>query len=174
MGDPERLAARPTSNADDDFCAFYRDFVPKLVGFLRLQGAQLAEAADIAQDTMVQAHQRWETINHPAAWARTVASRALTRRIATVREDPSETISEGALLLTPSTNISEWEARHDILRAFDQLPPRQRQVMAWTLQGYTPAEIADELKIKPEAVRASLMKARRAISEHLALLEDSQ
>jgi DNA-directed RNA polymerase specialized sigma24 family protein len=40
--------------------------------------------------------------------------------------------------------------------------------MAWSLDGYTPAEIATELQITAEAVRASLMKARRALAEYLS------
>ncbi|MFJ6199127.1 sigma factor-like helix-turn-helix DNA-binding protein [Micromonospora sp. NPDC092111] len=37
--------------------------------------------------------------------------------------------------------------------------------MAWTFDGYRPQEIADELDISPEAVRASLKLARRALAE---------
>ncbi|MBT2225658.1 hypothetical protein KLK06_07315 [Nonomuraea sp. NEAU-A123] len=47
------------------------------------------------------------------------------------------------------------------------LPHRQRQVLAWTFSGYTPAEIADQLGMTPNAVSASLKKARRAAIKHL-------
>ena len=49
----------------------------------------------------------------------------------------------------------------------DLLPLRQRQVMAWTLDGYTPAQIADELQITAEAARSSLKKARRTLATYL-------
>lgn len=39
--------------------------------------------------------------------------------------------------------------------------------MAWTFDGYQPQEIADELDIRPDAVRASLKLARRALAEEL-------
>ncbi|MFF4902852.1 sigma factor-like helix-turn-helix DNA-binding protein [Streptomyces sp. NPDC001068] len=44
-------------------------------------------------------------------------------------------------------------------------PARQRQVLAWTLSEFTPAEIAEQLNMTPEAVRASLKKARRAATK---------
>jgi RNA polymerase sigma factor (sigma-70 family) len=156
-----------SSEIDNEFSKFYRDFVPRLIGFLILQGAQLTEATDIVQETMIRAYNRWRTIERPAAWARRVASRELIRRMTSAREEPSENITEGALLLSPSTDIAEWERRHDILHIIPSLPPRQRQVIAWTLDGYSPAEIAEEWQITPEAARANLMKARRTIGERL-------
>ncbi|GGR46147.1 sigma factor-like helix-turn-helix DNA-binding protein [Streptomyces netropsis] len=47
------------------------------------------------------------------------------------------------------------------------LPYRQRQILAWTLSGYTPSEIAQQLELTPEAVRASLKKARRTLAEYI-------
>ncbi|MFY1698586.1 sigma factor-like helix-turn-helix DNA-binding protein [Solwaraspora sp. WMMA2101] len=70
-------------------------------------------------------------------------------------------------LLSASADISAWEQRHDVIRLLAILPWRQRQVMAWTFDGYQPQEIAVELEITPEAVRASLKLARRALAEHL-------
>ncbi|WP_411156985.1 sigma factor-like helix-turn-helix DNA-binding protein [Nocardia cyriacigeorgica] len=51
--------------------------------------------------------------------------------------------------------------------ALQTLPSRQRQVMAWTLAEYKPAEIAEILRITPEAVRSNLRKARRGIAINL-------
>ncbi|HET8661442.1 MAG TPA: sigma-70 family RNA polymerase sigma factor [Micromonosporaceae bacterium] len=163
----EHSPASPAAAPDKDraFAEFYRQFVPTLVGFLRWQGVPLREAADLAQETMVQAYKRWETIEHPQAWARRVASRMWARRISTVVEDRVADVPEPNPLLAV-TDVTVWEQRHDVLRILDELPPRQRQVLAWTLDGYTPAEIADELKIAPEAVRSSLLKARRALAEN--------
>jgi len=103
-----------------------------------------------------------------------VASRALVRRIASVAEDPVDDPPEHSSLLPTLTNVEAWEQRHEVLRLLDRLPPRQRQVLAWALDGHTPAEIANELEITPEAVRANLMKARRALAEHLGTTGDEQ
>jgi RNA polymerase sigma-70 factor (ECF subfamily) len=180
-------ASAPSVVADDSaFTAFYRTFVPTLVAFLRWQGVPLRDAADIAQETMIEAYRRWQTIEHPPAWTRRVASRMWARRVAQVVDgsaaesvaDPPTAAAEEAELARPATgllaitDVTAWEERHDVLLALETLPPRQRQVLAWTLADYTPTEIADELKMSPEAVRASLLKARRALAAHPRLWQD--
>jgi hypothetical protein len=47
--------------------------------------------------------------------------------------------------------VETWEQQHEVLPVLDRLSPRQRQVMAWTLQCYTPAEIATELRTNAAA-----------------------
>lgn len=164
----------PNAASYDGFAAFYREHMPRLVSLLVLQGAQLADATDITQETMLRAFRRWSAIEHPAAWARTVACRELVRRFASNPEHPSGTVTDGDLLLPSPAELAEWEARHQILKAMAMLPRRQRQVLAWTLDGYSPIEIARELKIEPSAVRASLMKARRSLSRILKSWEGDQ
>jgi RNA polymerase sigma factor (sigma-70 family) len=127
--------------------------------------------AELAQATMAEAYKYWSTIRMPEAWARRVASRALVRKTASV-EDPVDEIIEPSPLLPPLTNVLAWEQRHEVLRLLGLLPPRQRQVMAWSLQGFTPAEIAEELQITGEAVRASLKKARTTLAQHLGTTGD--
>jgi RNA polymerase sigma-70 factor (ECF subfamily) len=155
------------------FNAFYREVARQLVGFLVLQGARLFDAADITQDTLCKAYQRWDELDAPRAWAFRVASRALVRKIASVREDPIAEVPVPSPLLRTTADLDYWELQHDVIAALDQLPPRQRQVMAWTIYAYTPAEIASELAIKPATVRANLMKARRALAAYLSRTEDS-
>jgi RNA polymerase sigma factor (sigma-70 family) len=169
-------ASQPSASTDEiaAFSEFYRKFVPTLVAFLVWQGARLPDATDIAQDTMIKAYQRWSEIRQPQAWARTVASRALASRMASSKEDPVDHLPESSTLLATSFDVEAWERRHEVLRALDRLPPRQRQVMAWTLDGYTPGEIAEELRISPEAVRANLMKARRSLVVHLNTPQDER
>ena len=182
MPDHEHIDASTTQSSAADshaaettrteFATFYRRTVKELVGFLVLQGGQLVDAADIAQDTLSAAYERWNTINHPRAWCYRVASRALIRRLIAV-EDPADEPSEHGPLLR-ATNIECWEQQQDIVRVLALLPPRQRQVMAWTIYSYTPKEIAEELDIEPEAVRANLMKARRALVARLIGKEGSR
>ncbi|WP_084483954.1 RNA polymerase sigma factor [Nocardia anaemiae] len=150
------------------FSAFYRQFIPTLIGFLMWQGATLSDAAEIAQETMTRVWQQWPEIQHPQAWARKVAGRALVRRVASTTEYPVADVPERSALLPPNMDIAAWEQRHDILTALRELPPRQRQVLIWTLDDYTPTEIANMLQITPEAVRSNLFKARRKISLQLS------
>ena len=149
-----------------EFEIFYRSFVKNLVGFLIWQGARLADAADIAQETLQRAFRNWPTIDHPEAWCRRVASREYARRIATVNDTPGRELTGGPLLPASPSQISAWEEHQEVLRLLALLPWRQRQVMAWTFDGYEPTEIADELGISAEAVRSNLYKARKTLAEH--------
>jgi RNA polymerase sigma factor (sigma-70 family) len=159
----------PTTEA---FSAFYREHFAALVAFLMYQGARLADAQELAQEAMTVAFRSWETIEYPKAWTRRVASRALVRRIATI-DDPVHELPEPEAL-NAERDMADWEDRHEILRLLRLLPPRQRQVLAWTFDGFSPAQIAEELGLKPEVVRANLKKARRAASAHLAAQEENE
>ncbi|MEV8248414.1 RNA polymerase sigma factor [Streptomyces rochei] len=159
---------------DEAFSAFYRATVRSLVGFLVNQGASVHVAADIAQDTMLSAYERWDTIDQPRAWVHTVASRALLRRVASCEEQPVEQVPQPTSLLADPDAIATWEARHDLLPLLRSLPPRQRQVLAWALSGFTPGDIAEQLGMSDDAVRASLYKARRAVAEAIKEREEGQ
>ncbi|MFE2693745.1 RNA polymerase sigma factor [Streptomyces mirabilis] len=159
---------------DEAFSAFYRETIRPLVGFLVNQGAAVHLAADIAQDTMAAAYQRWSDLRAPKAWVYTVASRALIRKIASAQEESVEEVPEPTSLLPRPDDIAEWEARHDALPLLRSLPPRQRQVLAWTLAGFTPTDIADHLSLTAENVRANLKKARRATAARLKARQEEQ
>jgi RNA polymerase sigma factor (sigma-70 family) len=162
--------ARPRDRADDrrdrDFEEFYRDFTPRLVRFLLWHGAELHLAADVAQETMRRAYRGWGRITQPGAWARTVAGRELTRRLVEQEHEAlCDQVPERPVLLTESAGLSE--ERNQVLTLLRRLPPRQRQVMAWTYDGYTPQEIARILQISDDAVRSNLYKARTALATSL-------
>jgi RNA polymerase sigma factor (sigma-70 family) len=156
-------------DASVTFAEGYRKIVPRLVAFLRYQGVPLTDAADVVQETMIHAYRQWDTITHPMAWARRVASRLWARRLAGTEATPIADFSQATPLLKTNSDIAEWEQQHDILSVLDQLPSRQRQVLAWTLEGHSPSEIAAELRMTPEAVRSSLKLARRAVAALLTL-----
>jgi RNA polymerase sigma-70 factor (ECF subfamily) len=167
------VTAPPTRQPELDaanretFSAFYHDFTPNLVALLVAKGARAADAADIAQETMTQAWRYWSTITSPKAWARTVASKALARRIGAIDEDLIADPERSALLLPSASDIDEWIQHDDYTRVLSSLPSRQRQVIAWTMEGYKPAEIAEQLHIDPQTVRSNLRNARRAIATQL-------
>src|SRR5688572_13634395 len=153
---------RAGSGSTDEFAAFYRTTFKPLTAFVLMHGATLVEAADIVQDTMIEAYRSWDRIDHHRAWAYRVASRTFGRRQFAAVEDVVAVPPEPAPPLCG--DIENWEQQQDLLTALAVLPPRQQQVMAWRLSGFRPTEIADELGITPEAVRSSLAKARQALS----------
>jgi RNA polymerase sigma-70 factor (ECF subfamily) len=158
---------------DAEFSAFYRTRIRSLVVFLASHGADVQTAADIAQEVMTHAYRNWADITHPKAWVYKAASRALARRIASV-EEPVDEVPEPTSLLARPDAIAEWEATHDVLPVLHSLPPRQRQILAWTLAGFTPTDIAELLGLRAETVRANLMKARRSAAAYLTAREEEQ
>ncbi|GGV50961.1 hypothetical protein GCM10010293_62410 [Streptomyces griseoflavus] len=158
----------------EQFEAFYQEFTPTLVGFLIRQGARLAIAAEIAQETMIKAFRKWAEIDNPQAWARRVASRELVRHVSRAEADLCEEVPEPSPLLSSPDAAAAWEQQQDLLRLLADLPPRQRQIMAWKYDGHSPSEIAEELGISPETVRASLLKARRVLAARLRQREERE
>lgn len=173
---PQFLGARTEqARIDEEFSAFYRKAIGPLVGFLIYLGARLPLASDLAQETMIDAYKHWCDINRPDRWILTVASRRLLRhRLGAASEDTMGEVPEPGSLLPYSDLIGSWEVRHDFVKILDSLPSRQRQVLAWTLRGFTPAEIADELGISANTVSANLKKARRKVSGLLQVSEEGE
>ncbi|MBO0808011.1 MAG: sigma-70 family RNA polymerase sigma factor, partial [Actinobacteria bacterium] len=130
----------------------YRQQFPGLVWFVMGLGAGAEEAADAAQSAFAAAFPAWETIRHPQAWLRRVAGRAYFRRAAS-REIPVAAAPDapGPQLVPEDVEFRD-EARR-VLAALAVLPPRQRQMMAWHMDGFGPAEIARELGCDQAAVR---------------------
>lgn len=162
-----------TSSTDDAFTMFYPATIKPLIAFLILQGASLPDAAEVAQDTLLSAYERWDTLDNPRAWSYRVASRAWARKHFSIKEDLTADQPEPSPVLC-TTEIEHWELEYDAVRAISALPSRQRQVMAWTLYGFTPNEIAQELGMSNDAVRSNLHKARRALSTRLSRTETAE
>jgi RNA polymerase sigma-70 factor (ECF subfamily) len=68
----------------------------------------------------------------------------------------------------PLDRIHAGDMAAAVRHFFTDLPTRQREVFDLAdLQGYTPAEIADMLRMNPVTVRAHLLRARRALRRRL-------
>lgn len=148
---------------DTEFSLFYETEVPRLVAFLAHHGSPLSLAADIAQEAMLEAYQFWDSLYAPRAWVRKVAVRRWwavngQHRSEQLHAEPPE--PSGLLDSDEATRI---EQRHEVLARLRRLPPAQREVMAWTYDGYRPTEIADLLGKEPATVRSALRQARATL-----------
>ncbi|MFE3222875.1 RNA polymerase sigma factor [Nocardia sp. NPDC059228] len=164
----ERLATRHA-----EFEQFFRRCAPGLVGFLVMQGASTADANEIVQESMIEAFRDWTAITYPASWIRVVIIRKLRHRMRLAARESSLDLllagNEDQRLLSSGDEFTAEESleamltKLDLNRFLQRLPQRQRQILAWTAQGYTPTEIASFLHISPEGVRSSLHKARNTL-----------
>jgi RNA polymerase sigma factor (sigma-70 family) len=148
--------------ADGEFAEFFRSEHKKLIRFVIAIGAGVDEAAEIAQVTFVKAFEGWDAIRSPRAWIRRVAVNELTAaRQAARRETPLARLPETPVPVSAALAVELTEEAQQVLAALLALPPRQRQVMAWIIDGFGAAEIARELGVSPESVRQSSAKARK-------------
>lgn len=167
---PVELVPPPTAKPDRTaaFSAFYKQEMPSLVAFLMAMGSSLHDAKDAAQEAMRLAYSAWSTINSPRAWTRTVASREYFRRVLDCREEPADELPEMPDRDSVDEAVMVGQEQLRVLELLRELPLRQRQVMAWTLDRFRPKEIADLLEITPNDVRVNLHKARQALKARLA------
>jgi RNA polymerase sigma factor (sigma-70 family) len=160
----------PVPGGEQEFARFYREHIGRLVAYLIYQGAPAHLAADIAQEAMITACRRWNEITSPRAYAWKVAYQAFMRHALDATEEPVAEVPESAAVLPHPEEAEAWLQKQQVIEVLRALSPRQRQVLALTIDGWTPAEIAGLLGVAPPAVRSSLMKARRTAAEYLRRL----
>lgn len=164
----ERPVPRESARAHDrEFASFYREYMPRLVTYLTYQGAPAHLAAELAQETMIAIYRRWEEIEYPKAYAYKIANKAYIRHATQVTDLPVDEVPEPTGVLPNPEAAEAWLQQQQIIQVLRTLPPRQRQVLALTLDDWSPTEIADLLTIDPSAVRSNLLKARRNAAYHL-------
>jgi RNA polymerase sigma-70 factor (ECF subfamily) len=149
---------------EENFETFFVDEFPRLVGFLISLGYGSALAQDCAADAMYRAHEIWCTISHPRAYVRKVATQKAARQVLRDLDGVRRAAAGGwlppAVSPDPTHVVDARMIREQLLKA---LPDRQREVMAWTFDGFTPAEIAEALEIPAETVRSHLRHARQKL-----------
>jgi RNA polymerase sigma-70 factor (ECF subfamily) len=158
----------PSSGGEQDFVCFYREHIGRLVAYLIYLGAPAHLAAELAQEAMTTAYRRWREITSPRAYVWTVAYKAFLRHaLHDDAQQPVAEVPEPTVVLPHPEEAEAWLLKQQIIEVLRALPPRQRQVLALTIDDWSPAEIAELLVISPSAARSNLMKARRNAAEYL-------
>lgn len=150
---------------DDDFDDFFRKEYRRVVKFMMYVEApvEIQDAEDAVSQAMAQAYARWPLLTHPASWVRKAAQRHYIKNAQADRKrDRTETEAAhlDGLDRVPAECREEPDERSRVIAALRCLPPAQREVMALTFDGYTPAEIAKLLHQQPDNVRSNLRHAR--------------
>jgi RNA polymerase sigma factor (sigma-70 family) len=166
--DPDAADMPAQNGARMPFDQFYRAEMAPLVRFIRRYGADVYAAADAAHDAFAAIYPQWDAIENPHAWLRLVACRIYYRR--RLRETPVEEVPDRPVIYEDPVETGEQGRR--VFEALAALPERQRQVMAWHLDGYDNAEIARHLGITDAAVRQNLCRGRQALKQWLGLEKD--
>lgn len=150
----------------DEF--FLREF-KKVVHTVMLAGAGFEDASDAVHEAMILAEARFDTLDKPAAWVRRVAVRIYTRSALRAQEvRRRERLAAGGAAAGSAAGQPDGDDLVDVVRGvLEDLPPVQRMVMALTIDGYTPTEIAAIVGRLPATVRTNLCHARRAMAAGL-------
>ncbi len=149
--------------------AFYEREMPRLVLFVTIStGLDIHAAADVAQAAFEKALPRWPTLRNPRAWLHRVAQHeALARCEAVRREVPVDVVPDRPDQLSAALAAELRAEQREVMAHLRGLPPKQRQVMTWTLAGFGDAEIADALGLSTDAVKQSRYYARRNLVKRL-------
>lgn len=141
------------------------------------------EAEDVTQDVLLLVQRRlpqYEARSLFSTWLYRITRNAAlerrrkdTRRARRLEKYPATTQIE-----EPVDQLDEAAMARIVLRYFEELPPRQREVFELAdLNGLSAPEIAAKLGMNPVTVRANLFKARRTIrqrmlAEHPRMVEE--
>jgi RNA polymerase sigma-70 factor (ECF subfamily) len=141
------------------------------------------DAEDVTQDVLILVHRRlpqFEGKSRFSTWLYTITKNvALDRRRRTKRRERRlETMDAPVSSVEIRDAFDESTLSALILRYFDELPARQREVFELSdIMGLSAPEVAERLGMKAVTVRANLFKARRTIRQrmlehHSNLLEE--
>ena len=154
-----------------DIGVFYEREMPRLVLSVAIStGLDIHAATDVAQAAFEKALPRWTTLRNPRAWLYRVAQHeALARCEAVRREVPVDVLPDRPDQLSAALAAELRAEQQEVVAHLGGLPPKQRQVMTWTLAGFGDAEIADALRLSTDAVKQSRYYARRNLAKRLGL-----
>ncbi|WP_406447146.1 sigma-70 family RNA polymerase sigma factor [Streptomyces sp. NBC_00876] len=168
---PQTALRAPGSRLD--FALFYSEHLAMLTRFVMRLGASPHEAAEAAHVAFVEAFPKWSQITTPRAWLRTVATRVYLRQTG-LRDQLTDTVPDQPGGECPLTAVVLKDEEQHVYAALGMLPPRQRQVMAWHLDGFSHSEISAELGTTVEAVRQNYARARASLKRSLGLTAGDQ
>ena len=150
------------------FEALFRDVFPRLVSLGALKTGRVDVARDLAQETMVRAHARWDELSSydaPAAWCRTVMVNLL---IDHHRTRAAEQRAVDRLAGTPERSAPATPALDEWTDLVAPLSEHQRTIVTlYYADDLTVGQIAQLLDTSRGAVKASLFKARRTLRRRL-------
>lgn len=141
------------------------------------------DADDVTQDVLILVHSRlpqFEGKSRFSTWLYTITRNVALdrRRRIKRRERRLETMEAPVDSVEIAHAFDENTLTSLVLKYFDELPARQREVFELSdIQGLSAPEVAERLGMKAVTVRANLFKARRTIRQrmlehHSSLLEE--
>ncbi len=156
--------------ATHDYEEVFRDVFPRLVSLGVLKTGRVDSARDLAQETMLRAHTRWDelaTYDAPAAWCHTVMTNLLVdhHRTTSAEQRAVERLGRrGEIAADRNDDATATPALDRWNEIVAPLPDRQRLVVTlYYADDLSVGQIANLVGTSRGAVKATLFKARRAL-----------
>jgi RNA polymerase sigma-70 factor (ECF subfamily) len=164
---PRREIVFDADAAVDSFEVFYARELPALVAFAAvLSGSAAAE--DIAQEAMLAAYRRWDSVcqlDLPVAWVRRACA---NRAISVLRRRAVETRGLLRLGSRPAATDAPAMVNADFWAEVRRLPRRQKQVIALHyIYDMAVSEIAQTLSCAEGTVKVHLSRGRATLAQRM-------
>lgn len=158
--------AVPLIAAKEEFDRFYDREYEAVLALARVMTGDRTAAEDLAQDAFVAAYQKWDTIQQPSAWIRTVVANRSKSWFRKRYREAKAILRLRAPDPAPAADLqAETENFWDTVRA---LPGRQAQAVAlFYLEQMTAAQIGTILGCSESTVRVHLTRGRRTLAQRL-------
>ncbi len=152
------------------FRELYRRHTPRLLGFVsRLLPAANPEDEDIVQETWIRACEQLRQFEWKSTFSTWLLGIGLNVVRGHLRRSKNAQTAANNLLLKPPIHDGDLEARIDLSRAIQVLPDDYRMALVLhDIEGFTHAEIAEQLEIPVGTTKSQLFRARRMIREWLS------
>ena len=151
-----------------DFETCFREQYPKLVALGVAMGGNREVARELAQETMLRAHDRWDRVGEydaPVAWLRRVMTNLLIDHL---RSASVERSAVDRLRARPGRSPGEPDIGPEWSQLVAPLPPAQRAIVTlYYGEDRSVEEIADILDIAVGTVKSGLAKARARLATEI-------
>ncbi|MFI1376018.1 RNA polymerase sigma factor [Streptomyces longwoodensis] len=168
---PKKKIQPLTDNEQKKYDHFFRSEFTCLTRHVIVLGATPEEAKDAAQSALIDLLQNWYTVQAPRPWCRKAAAHHFLR--SDIKENRVDRSARTDFIARRGSDdsyslgstLEEWEFIVNFVE--NHLSGIQRQVMAWTIDGFEPQEIAKQLGKTPVTVRSNLRHARKKLATAL-------
>lgn len=162
----------PVVRAREPFDGFYRREYRSVLALAHVLTGNPGRSEDLAQEAFMEAYRRWERIDNPEGWIRTVVA---NKARSWLRRRYSEARALARIGVREEVTVDVMPTETEVFWAeVRRLPRMQANAVAlYYLEDRPTAEIARILGCSPSTARVHLAKGRKTLAERIGAEEGS-
>lgn len=161
--DPEHVESPPGFALSASFEDFYELEHRDLFGAMCLIAGNRHDAEELTQEAFLRMWERWDLVQglqNPTGYLYRTAMNGFRMRYRRAKTAARRVVPA----VVRSNDLDAFESRHEVDRGLALLTPRQRAAVVLTdLLGFSYAEAADTLHVKPVTVRKLVSQGRETL-----------